>query len=37
VTTVYELGWSTLQNGTLIDQTEADGFDILITTDKNWK
>lgn len=37
VTTVYELGWSTLQNGTLIHQAEADGFDILITTDKNWK
>ncbi len=37
VTTVYELGWSTLQNGALIDQAEADGFDILITTDKNWK
>jgi hypothetical protein len=37
VTTVYELGWSTLQNGDLISQTEGVGFDVLITTDKNWK
>jgi len=37
VTTVYELGWSTLQNGSLISQAEAAGFDVLITTDKNWK
>lgn len=37
VTTVYELGWSTLQNGSLISQAEAAGFEILITTDKNWK
>jgi hypothetical protein len=34
VTTVYELGWSTLQNGSLISQAEAAGFDVLITTDK---
>lgn len=37
VTTAYELGWSTLQNGALISQAEAAGFDLLITTDKNWK
>ncbi|HYU30857.1 MAG TPA: hypothetical protein VEW48_01730 [Thermoanaerobaculia bacterium] len=37
VTTVYELDWSTLQNGSLISQAEAAGFDVLITTDKNWK
>jgi len=37
VTTAYELGWSTLQNGFLISQAEAAGFDVLITTDKNWK
>jgi hypothetical protein len=37
VTTVYELGWSTLQNGLLISQADAVGFDVLITTDKNWK
>ena len=37
VMTAYELGWSTLQNGSLISQAEAAGFDVLITTDKNWK
>jgi hypothetical protein len=37
VTTAYELGWSTLQNGSLISQAEAAGFDALVTTDKNWK
>lgn len=37
VTTAYELGWNTLQNGSLISQAEAAGFDVLITTDKNWK
>ena len=37
VTTVYELGWSTLKNGALISQAEAAGFDVLVTTDKNWK
>jgi hypothetical protein len=37
VTTVYELGWSTFQNGVLISHAEAAGFDVLITTDKNWK
>jgi hypothetical protein len=37
VTTVYELAWSALKNGTLIAQAEAAGFDVLVTTDKNWK
>ncbi len=37
VSTVYELGWSTLQNGDLINRAENDGFDLLITTDKNLK
>jgi predicted metal-dependent phosphoesterase TrpH len=37
VTTVYELAWSTLQNGLLISQAEAAGFDVLVTTDRNWK
>ena len=37
VTTVYELGWSTLQNGALISKAEAAGFDLLLTTDRNWK
>ena len=37
VTTVYELAWSTLQNGVLIAQAEATGFEVLVTMDKNWK
>jgi hypothetical protein len=37
VTTVYELGWSSLQNGSLISQAETAGFDMLVTTDQNWK
>jgi len=37
VTTVYEQGWSTLQNGQLLAITEQDGFDIFITTDQNLK
>lgn len=37
VATVYELDWSTLQNGILISQAEAAGFDVMVTTDRNWK
>ena len=37
VTTVYELAWNTLQNGLLIAQAEAAGFDVLVTTDRSWK
>ena len=37
VKTVYELAWNTLQNGALISRAEADGFDVLVTTDTNWK
>ena len=37
VTTVYELTWSTLQNGALIARAEAAGFDLLVTTDQNLK
>jgi len=37
VTTVYELAWSTLQNGALISQAEAAGFEVLVTTDQNLK
>lgn len=37
MTTVYELAWSTLQNGALISQAEAADFEVLVTTDRNWK
>jgi hypothetical protein len=35
VSTAYELGWSQLQNGELLSQAQASGFDALLTTDQN--
>ena len=35
VATAYELGWSQLQNGELLSQAQASGFDALVTTDQN--
>ena len=35
VATVTEKGWSGLKNGQLMTAASADGFDILITIDKN--
>jgi hypothetical protein len=29
------LGWDRLTNGELLDAAEANGFDLLLTTDKN--
>ena len=37
VSTLYELGWSTLENGELIDRAEKESFATFITTDKNLK
>jgi hypothetical protein len=37
VVTVYEQGWSTLQNGELLALAEQAGFDIFVTTDQNLK
>jgi len=37
VSTAYEMGWSNLQNGDLIKVAESNGFELLITTDKNLK
>ena len=37
VVTAYELGWQTLENGDLISAAEADGFDVIVTTDQNLK
>ena len=37
VKTLYELNWSTLKNGDLINRAEANGYDLLITTDQNLK
>jgi predicted nuclease of predicted toxin-antitoxin system len=37
VVTAYEKGWNTLSNGNLIRSAETEGFDLLVTTDKNLK
>lgn len=37
VSTAYELGWSTLKNGELLQAAEDAGFDVLLTTDTNLK
>lgn len=35
VTEARARGWEQLKNGDLLDQAEAAGFEVLITTDKN--
>ena len=35
VATAYERGWSSVTNGDLIRLAEQEGFELLITTDKN--
>jgi hypothetical protein len=35
VKTAAQQGWSTLANGDLLSVAEAEGFDVLLTTDKN--
>jgi hypothetical protein len=35
VETVFERGWSNLQNGLLLETAETNGFTVLLTTDKN--
>ena len=37
VVTAYERGWSTLKNGELLAAAEAQGFQVLVTTDTNLK
>ena len=37
IVTAYELEWSTLENGDLIRSADAEGFDLLVTTDSNLK
>lgn len=37
ISTAYELGWGSLENGELLQQAENHGFEILITTDRNLK
>jgi hypothetical protein len=35
VRTAYEMGWSTLGNGELLTAAETEGFECLVTTDRN--
>ncbi len=35
VSTAYEMGWSTLLNGELLDAVETAGFAAIVTTDQN--
>ena len=34
VDTAFELGWSYLRNGELLDRAEREGYEVLITTDQ---
>jgi hypothetical protein len=35
IVTAFERGWAALQNGELLAAAEAEGFEVLLTTDKN--
>ena len=35
--TAAQQGWDTLKNGELLAVAEADGFEVLLTTDKNMR
>ena len=35
IDTAYERGWSKLSNGNLLTQAEQEGYEILVTTDRN--
>jgi hypothetical protein len=37
VDTAFERVWSSLHNGELLDVVEQEGYDLLITTDQNWR
>lgn len=37
IETAYEKGWNNLKNGDLLTQAEAEGFDVLVTTDQNFR
>ncbi len=37
IETAYERGWGAFQNGELLSQAEANGFEVLVTTDLNLK
>jgi predicted nuclease of predicted toxin-antitoxin system len=35
IRTAHEMGWSRLENGDLLAAAEAEGFELLVTTDQN--
>ncbi len=35
VDTAHERGWSALSNGDLLTEAERDGYELLVTTDRN--
>lgn len=35
VATAYECGWSRLKNGELLASAETEGYEVLVTTDRN--
>jgi len=35
ISTAYELGWAAFKNGELLRSAEAEGFEVLVTTDTN--
>jgi len=37
VATVFEKGWSTMQNGELLSTAAREGVEVLVTTDQNLK
>jgi hypothetical protein len=37
VVTAFELGWHNLANGDLLQAAEAEGFEVLVTTDQRLK
>ena len=37
ISTAYEKGWSSVKNGDLIQNAENEGFEALVTTDRNLK
>ena len=37
VSTAFEKGWSRLRNGALLSAAEADGYDVLVSTDTSLK
>lgn len=37
VRTAAQQGWDRLKNGELLEAAESDGFDVLLTTDKNMR